>query len=289
MYINDHYYFMNSKQLFFLILFFSIFLLSCQKELDETSIIIDKPTGNLLVKVSGEIGDSSIQTDYTYDAMERISSLKKTLTKGRNKTISLLSYKRDTNGRITVSSEVITYNSSASDTLYTYIHYPDAFTNKFSYTTSNFGIMGTSVRDSTVFTYNAVGKVISSVTYIINILDSKTVINGKLEYRYDGYENLVEQKSFLFTRNSFTPNLIYKFIYDNSMSPLPLGNEFIFVKADGYGSKNNIRSVELTDLSNPLNNYIITKDYNINKANKPERAFEKFGSDNSYTYSYFYN
>ncbi len=275
-------------KLLLLIFFISIYFFACQKELRLPEVPIDVPPGKLLVKITGIKGDSSIVTDFSYDTANRIISQKRTNTYHTNTTISFNRYYRDLSGRISKIAAVINHNSSATDTVYTYVYYPNSSTPNYNYTTSHFGILGTTAKDSTVFIYTG-GIVVSSLSYLTNSLQSQTNLNSKCDYNYDLNGNLTEKKLFSYSRNSFIPVADNIYYYDNSINPLAIGNECILINAIGNGSKNNLRQIESKDFSDTVNSYTITRTYALNKATKPDKCYEKKLSDSTFIYSYLYH
>jgi|GEM_PF-4105115 len=281
--------FMRSTVLALLIFVILISFFSCQKELGVPVDPVNLPPGRLLVKVTGVKGDSSIITTYTYDALDRITSREVTQTYPKNTSINFRKYYRDISGRIFVIANILKNNSSVSDTLYTHVTYANSQSTIISHTITRIGVMGITATDSTVYTYNSDGNISSISSYLIsNTQINSSILNSRCEYFYDSNTNLVEQKAFAYVGGNSVPVAAYKFLYDQNISPLPTGNEFILSKVEGNGSKNNLNSIEMTDVKNPVNNSVITRTYSLNKAGKPEKCYEKLSSDSSYTYSYFY-
>jgi hypothetical protein len=258
---------------------------SCQKELDvPVKPPIGDTVGNLLTSVVSVKGDSSITINYKYDYENRLSSQEIIASYSDKNTVAFKKNYRDDLGRIVRIANI----KNQGDTVYTDVFYPNASTANFNYTITNTGIMAQSARDSTVYSYDN-NNLISATSYIINVATADTLSKNKYQYHYDDRNNISEKDFFIY--KSFNPFLQekYKYQYDSSQNPLPLGREAILLQIEPLASENNIVSIEKNDMSDPVNNYVIRRKYDFNQLGKPRSCQEDWQPFNYLLkYSYFY-
>ena len=256
-----------------ILLAFSSILYSCQKEIDFANGNTGgggSTSGTLLVKTVSKSGSDSVVTVYTYDGNKRIMNEKSVgMTQGFNAG-NEFRYYRNAAGIIThyvqINANLVT---SGIDSVTTIVHYNSASA-RYSSTVSEISFAGFSVLDSTVFIYDANGKVIESDLYLGIPFVGGYDLSDKFKYTYAGNGNITKYDTYDLT--SGTEDLIAttKYTYDAKTSALSLPNTEAF--AIGFPDQvavNNATKVEILDLTNPSNNYTIDMTFAYNSNNRP--------------------
>jgi hypothetical protein len=235
-------------------------------------------------------GKNSIITNYTHDAFGKVTTKKVVNVSDGRRVITLTNNYRDNSGRIIKTSEIVEVNSTVVDPINTYVYYANSSTTNWSHTITKIGLMGITTIDSTAYTYDNRGNVISSTSYTIAVFEAAlAAIKSKSEFYYDASKSAIEKKSFEYTGGNLGQVSTYKYAYDTNINPLIMESESILLDIERGNSKNNISSIEKTDFKNALNSYLSTRNYKLNSKGVPSSCneiFEKGGISLQSTYYY---
>jgi hypothetical protein len=148
---------------------FSLFLVSscilfasCEKE--DTYPPLN--TGTLLVKSVSITNGETSTTTYSYTSDNKIDVISTVGTSGGIDVGDYRKFYRDANGRITrIAHKVPPQSGVEIDTIFTYVHYPDATSFNYDYTVQKIAIDTYELNDSTLYTYNSNNEIIQGYTY----------------------------------------------------------------------------------------------------------------------------
>jgi RHS Repeat len=239
--------------------------------------------GNLLVKVAYTDAAGSATLDYTYDAANRLilqSLVGKVGGLDATQSFRLI---RDASGVVT---QVIT--KGAQMALYgvdstVAIAYYDASKKRYSAlsTPVNVAGMGALGTDSSVFIYDAAGKIVEQDDYT----DMFGVVTptSKNMFTYTG-GNLTREQ--LYAASGLASTVDYT--YDTKVNPLPIGTEAFLIGSHAYVSANNQIDEKVTSALLPSASYELTTTYTYNSSNKPATAVGKGGPGNLNQNATFY-
>lgn len=246
-----------------------IFLASCQKEIDWGT---GGGSDEKLVKVVQKTGTDSVTILYTYDASGRLI-IEKT---------SGISQGVDADNELKIvrnSSGIIQYTVQKAaalvqvgiDSVLTRYNYN---TGSGRYTSSVFSIslLGFTLNDSTVFNYDASGKMDKDEHYQ-SFLGLPYELSLKTEYTYNG-ANVSSQKqsSWDATTSSYMLIATINYTPDAKVNPLKLNTEGMVLLRPALFNANNVTQMELLDATDPTNNFTDTYVYTYSSSNKPLTA-----------------
>jgi hypothetical protein len=263
-------------------------LTACQKEPS-----FEDPNGNpgggggstsgKLVRLGTRMGADSTTTDFTY-AGDLLSGLNQSGSANGQSAEAQVSVRRN-------SANVITRMVTKSD-LFSQIGLDDSLVMNFNvnsansryvYGVSKFNFMGQPFADSTVYTYDGTGKLVSAVSYF----DDGTgyVTDRKEEYTYSG-SNLASTKSYIDEGNGLTLVETTTYEYDNKTNPLHFPADAPVLGMSDFYPANNVtkRTVVSAD---PQDSGTTTATYTYNSDNRPAKSVNTDGSSSS-TISYYY-
>ena len=271
-----------------LLAFISLFLVSCQKEID-SSIIAGSggggATSTRLVKTVTRSGsDSSIQ-EFTYNSSGRIIGYKLSGVSSGQPLDFRVSYVR--NGSDIIQKQTLKSNDLVAlgvDSIVTVVNF-DAGNNRYKNGISVFVVFGATIRDSIVFQYDVSGKLVTEIDY--TDVGFGMAPSTKTEYTYVGF-NLAGEKIYSFDANSASFQLenTFTYEYDSKINPLQFATEGAILNMNPFYSSNNIIKTTLV-ASNPAENYVSIGTYTYNGANRPATLTSVTGTDTSTT-TYYY-
>lgn len=253
----------------------SIFLFSCQKEVDYANGNNNSgggggggAQGTTLVKTVSKNGSDSVVTVYTYNGNKKLINEKIT---GKSQGIDVSNeykYYRNASGIITryvqINADLV---AQGIDSVTTIVNY-NSSSSRYTSTVSTITYSGFTVLDSTVFLYDAGGKVIESDLYLGIPLLGGYDLAVKFKYMYAN-GNISQYDIYDLTSGTEEHIATTKYTFDAKTSPIIFNNEAFAIGHPDWVSVNNATKVELLDLTDPTNNYTIAIAYAYNSANRP--------------------
>jgi hypothetical protein len=284
--------------------------ISCQKELTPdnpgTPAFNGGTQQGLLVKLleRRSAADSTVYT-FTYDASKRITALYKSFVSATLGSISYwIKYNRDASGKIiqVVTKTVFPTPGMPDTTVYTLFFAPG--NNRFYAAKRLYTVLaGTPAYDSTAYTYDAGGRVVSRHSFLSNLATGQYYSYDKLNYTYDANGNLLTIGTYANsgpTTGTFSnPYDWITYEYDTQKAPLFIGNE-AFINAESslalkedimlsWVSKNNMTKYSFkTPNSLPPTNINGTFNYTYDADGKPVTATGIFSGTNYTTTNLFF-
>ncbi|HEV8283675.1 MAG TPA: hypothetical protein VGQ09_05165 [Chitinophagaceae bacterium] len=258
----------------FLSAIITLFLFSCQKEVDYVTGNGGgggggTTSGNTLVKTVSKNGSDSVITVYTYNANKKLINEKIT---GMSQGIDLgneYKYYRNASGIITRYVQInAMLAASGIDSVVTIVHY-NSSSSRYTSTVSEISFSGFSVLDSTVFIYDASGKISESNLYLGIPLLGGYDLTDKFKYIYAANGNINQFDIYDLSSGTEDHVATTKYTFDAKTSPIIFNNEAFAIGHPDWVSVNNPTKVEIIDLTDPTNNYTLTFTYTYNSSNKP--------------------
>lgn len=259
-----------------------LFFASCQKEDTYPPL-----TGEKLVKsVSTSNGETSTTT-YAYTPDGLIDAINTTGTSGGDPTDHYEKYYRDAAGRIVrVAQKVPAQQGIEVDTVYKFVHYPDANTFNYDYTVQNIEVAGYTIKDSTLYTYNNNNQVTESYTYEISDLFNQQEVRAI--YTYDATGNMIKIEGYDNATGTMELSATFDIQYDDKTNPLSFDRQILLISGGTFtGSKNNPIVVKFKASDNP-DTQTITNTYTFGSNSLPQTLTTQDDSDNSTTTTTFY-
>ena len=254
----------------------SLFLFSCQKEADFANGGNNSgggggggTSGTTLVKTVSKNGSDSVVTVYTYNSSkklinEKITGMSQGMDMGNE-----YKYYRNSSGIISRYVQInATLAASGIDSVVTIVHY-NSSSSRYTSTVSEITFSGFTVLDSTVFLYDASGKVIESDLYLGIPLLGGYDLSVKFKYTYAANGNITQYDVYDLTSGTEEHVATTKYTFDTKTSPIIFNNEAFAIGHPDWVSVNNATKVEILDLTDPTNNYTIAITYTYNNSNRP--------------------
>lgn len=257
-------------------------MLSCEKEVstgnrNQTDISDGQA---LLVKTIDESPQGSIITEYKYDASENLVFEHTTITStSASPRTSSLTFFRDQQGRVIRTAQK--YDQPVEnilyDTIITLVAYENAGSDKIRFTKTMTTANGITVNDSTLYLYNASGKVTQTKHYVYRSNDARGTLPrlaNWFTWEFNAGGNLIkmEQYSDQAGTGTYQVAITYLFEYDNKVNPYYSGDD-IRLETDWYSaSPNNVvkQTVRVSQTFEQYENRISYDQYGVN--GKPETA-----------------
>jgi len=253
----------------------SIILFSCQKEagFSNSSNSSGGGSGTRLAKVVQKQGADSVVIEYTYDGSGRLTQEKITGMSAGIDVSNTLKIIRNSSGIITQTIQInAQFQQLGIANVTTNYHY-NTSTNKYTSSVFSLTLSGFSTSDSTLYTYDAAGKIIKGDLYQ-TITGQPYELSFKEEYSYSAAGNLdmIKESSYDPGTSSFDQVASIAYTFDNKVNPLKLGTDGVAIlRVSSYGPNNATKS-EFTDLSDPTNNQTSNIVYTYNSNNMPATA-----------------
>lgn len=251
-----------------------VILASCQKEADLA------PGGGSgggtasqkLVRAGTRDGADTNTIQYSYNAAGKlIRQYVSGVSAGANFFVEA-KYNRNTSNIIT--SVVIKSDQFAGlgiDSIVTIVKYNSG---RYAGTVTAITLFGFSVKDSSVFTYDASGRITQSESFSSDPLTSIYSKSSKDVFTYLANGNVGNEKYYDWddATSSYVLSEEYTNTYDTKVNPLNLGVEGIFLGNIVYSASNNLTGYVYVDATDPANNMTRNINYTYNSANKPETS-----------------
>lgn len=272
----------------------ALLAVACQKE-------IDWGTGNLtpsqrLIRIKSKSGTTdSTQVDYSYDASGRLIREKTIGVAGGTSADNDLLINRNSTGVIVSSVQ----KSAALvllgvDSIVTRFNFNSGTSR---YTSSVFAttIMGFTVNDSAVYSYDAGGRISSDAHYLQTTglpipLPPVLALKNNYYYSSNGAKlDSVMQEAVSAPGGPLSPVASQKYTYDAKLSPLVIVNEAILLNRTGLYSSNNPTKTVVSNTISPGNDFTLDNVYIYNSSNTPDSLYSTRSPGGTMTASrYFY-
>lgn len=274
-----------------------LFLFSCQKEVNFSRTNGgngNAGSGSLLIKKVSKEGADSIVTVYTYNAGKKLINEKVTGILQSVDQADEYRYYRNASGIITHYVEINPDLIAAGfDSITTVIHYDQSSSRYISSALVVDVGGGDILMDSSVFVYDAGGKIIR-----IDVYDNTPLGSG------NGY-NLSGKEKFTYTAGNISLFEVYDIdmsapgvetfvgstrfdAFDTRTTPIILNNEAFAIGHPDWISVNNITMAALTD-PDPTNNQTLAITYTYNSDNRPATSIQTINPGNEVsTTTYYY-
>lgn len=243
----------------------TVLLFSCQKErsLSSKENSDTDATGTLLVKMVTNSGTDSAVHVYSYNSSGQLIDM---TTTGTDQGDVLFTQERIVRSSKGIIQKIFFKDAdliqSGIDSFIITAHYDEGLSRYTSRTAIiDYGLM--ILRDSSVFTYDANGKMVTESNFSDNGAGSYHP-GGKVEYTYAG-NNMATAKLYSYNSGSYEEEFTLTCEYDTKTSPLILGNEAFLIDYQGLGgyySANNVTKQTVTYPSDPAETYTLTYTYN---------------------------
>jgi len=268
--------------------FLSLFLVSCQKEIDPNIIGGGGgggTTGTRLAKIVTRSGSDSTIEEFTYNANGRIVGYKLSGASSGQPLDFRLSYVRT--GSDIIQKQILKSNNLAAlgvDSIVTIVNF-DAGNNRYKNGISGFVLLGQSIKDSIAFQYDGTGRLASETDYTDAGLGMGPAT--KTEYSYTG-NDLAGEKVYSYDNSSSSFQLedTYTYEYDSKINPLQFATEGAILNMNPFYSVNNITKTTLV-ASNPADNFVSIETYTYNASGRPASSTTVTGTETSTT-TYYY-
>ena len=270
------------KKYVFALAVLAMAIVSCTKEKSIDSTDPDSPTpgggnsgggnggggnsGSLLVRTVVQLGNDSSVTQYGYDAGKRLIS--QTVGGMTNPFLDEYDMRVTRNSQGLVERGVIKDRTFDDDSSIFKVNY-DAAAKRYS---SKVGYDGDMVKeDSTVFIYDAAGKLIRQDYYLTD--GSAWEMVEKIEHTFDGAGNITKFVISEVDGNNSRPYSELRLTYDDKTNPLRLaGAEAFLLQKFMNNGTNNVKKIEVLDLEDPSNNETMEYRFTYNSGNRPTKA-----------------
>jgi hypothetical protein len=261
-------------------------LFSCQKEVDDifkTTATSGNGIGTLKRTVLYQGSDSSV-SNYFYNSGGKLIAVNSEIDSSGIVITNSQTIERDNQGII---QRIITKASEFSrlgiDSVVADVR---SSSGKYLNRVWRINFFGLIFGDSTTFSYDASGKIVSEKDYVDDGMGD--IDSTRVDYIFSG-SNLIAMNGYDLSSGNTTPDATYLFEYDSKNSPLVLNNEaFILNNFMEWYSPNNFKKMTVNVSGDPTT-HIQTWDYIYNSANKPLSANLTEDGQSGIRMNYYYN
>ena len=261
------------------IIFLTLFLFSCQKEIDWGLGGGGNTSGKILVKIKSKTGTDTTQLDYYYDANKRLIREKTNGVSAGNNLNNDLIINRNSTGIITTTvQKAAALISAGIDSVVTRFNYNTA-NSKYTSSVFDLAIPGFAVSDSAVYTYDAAGRISGDAHYLqISGLPIPVppILALKNYYIYSASGNnldSIKQEATTTPGGPLSPVAAQAYRFDSKTNPLIIGTEAILTGRTGFYNSNNASKAVVTNTIDPTQDFIMDYTYKYNGANKPDSSY----------------
>lgn len=241
--------------------------------------------GTKLVRMGVRVGNDTLTSDYTYNASNRITLISHAGNLGGQNLVFSQKFNRSASNVITsyvLKASFLLAAGLDRDTLDTKYVY-DAATSRYVHSISRYNYLGDAVADSTVFNYDATGKLTSQINFFND--GSGYFQDRKIEYTYAG-NNLASVKTYEHDGTAFQLADTETYEYDSKVNPQQSAADAVVLGMADFYSANNITK-RTTVVVDPPETTVTTLSYTYNTNNRPTKAVGVSGSASStVTYTY---
>lgn len=272
----------------------ALFMVSCQKEIDWG--LGGGAASTRLVSIQSKSGPAdSTRVDYSYDAGGRLIREKTTGVAAGNSADNDLVISRNAAGIITKtvqkSSALILVGVDSLVTRYNYNSGTSRYTSSIFSTT----IMGFTILDSAVYTYDASGRISKDEHYLQTTglpipLPPILALRNNYTYSTNGKDLIsISQDAPSTPGGPLAPVSAQVFTYDIKVNPLVILQEAILLNRPGLFSAGNMTKTVVTNTISPANSFTLDNTYIYNSQSKPDSSYSTRNPGATITASkYFY-
>ncbi|CAN5704003.1 hypothetical protein BH10BAC2_BH10BAC2_42780 [soil metagenome] len=234
----------------FVLMLGSLLFASCQKE--DTYPPLGNNSGTLLIKSVSVANGETTTTTYAYTTDGKIDVINMTGTSGGISVGNYRKFYRDATGRIISIAEKVSPQSGIEvDTVFTYVHYPNATTFNYDYTVQNINVDVYEINDSTLITYNSNNQITQGYTY-----QTSTIFGPfqeiKTLYTYDAVGNVIKIEGYNDASGTMELSITLNIAYDDKTNPLAFDQQASLLSGRGFtASVNNPILIKFTDAASP--------------------------------------
>jgi len=267
-------------KLFTTLFLFGTVIISCQKEISFDNNGGNSgggTTGDLVTRIVSKVGTDSTVNEYEYDSNKRLIREK---ISGVSQAVAINNDLRIIRNSAGIITSTIQKNAEliaqGLDSAVSRINY-DAASNRYTSRVIEISFFGLTTIDSTVFIYDAGGKVIREEDYLSNpAFGSFPLLAAKTEYT-NGSSGITQTNisfSDPIAGGPFELLATVKYTYDGKVSPLilPPGEAAVIARTDLSATSNGTK-MEFEDIANGgAGSFTNTLVYTYNSKNKPLSA-----------------
>lgn len=260
----------------------AFFVLSCQKEVEDIFKVNDgvNTSGRLRREVISE-GADSIARDFLYNNSGKVIAVNEIEYSGGSMEFSSQTIDRNSQGVI----QRLIFRASSLPGIDSLVYNVGSSSGKYTNKVMRLSFLGTNIIDSTVYTYDAGGKITSSEGIFDDGFGSVT--HYRYDYTYLG-ANLASMTGYDLGSGSPVLVITQQYEFDNKVSPLIAGNEAHIINDFTFWySANNLQKMTVNVVGDP-DTHVQNFTYMYNPANKPTSSTAT-GGGQTITTRYYYN
>jgi hypothetical protein len=267
------------RLLFGSVLISTLFIVSCQKEIDWGFPRPGVTVSQLLVKMKSKTGTDTTQVDYTYDANKKLIREKTAGMSAGNNLDNDLIIKRNSSGIIdSAIQKAATLVAAGIDSIVTRFKYNTA-TSKYTSSTFQLNIPGFTVVDSTVYTYDGAGRISKDEHWLQATglpIPIPPILTARNTYTYSSdWSNLlgVATDAAIPPATTLSPATSEVYTVDGKINPLIMLNEAVLLSRVGLYNANNPTKAIVTNTIDPTQDFTMDYTYKYNSSNKPDSSY----------------
>lgn len=278
-----------------LALVFSLFVLlsACQKEprFADPNDPANGGTGGSatkLLRIGSRTGADSITTNFTYNAAGLLTGI---VYEGTVSGQAFDAHIKIVRGAANViASYVVTsslYAAIGVDSVATNYVY-DAAASRYKYGVARYSFLSIPMADSSVFNYDAAGKLVSAISYLDDGSGNGYELDTKTEYTYNG-SNIATEKNYSYSGSTAVLDETTSYDqYDANVNPLFFPKDAPVLDMATFYSANNPTKKTVTDHTgtSPVS-ATGTASYAYNSSKRPTKSVSVDGTNTS-TSTYYY-
>ncbi|MFM2138368.1 MAG: hypothetical protein RJA57_675 [Bacteroidota bacterium] len=254
-----------------------LLLAACQKEIDWGTNAGATP--DRLYRTRSQTGTDTSQTDYSYDANGRLVRIKTAGMSGGQDLSNELTITRDAAGIIlSTTQKAAALLMAGIDSLVIRYNYNTA-TTRYTSSVFNLNIPGFNVKDSTLYSYDAAGRISKDEHYLQVSglpIPLPPILALRNTYYYSSSGANIDSVLRETTANPgdpLTPTASQSYTYDTKVNPLILTKEAVLLnQVDLYNANNPTRSRTRT-FTGPGADVVTDYTYRYNAINKPDSSY----------------
>lgn len=264
----------------YLLILVATAITSCQKESDDLPEEPQLPLpGELLLKTLAVAYGDTVTANYSYDGNKKLFIEKVKGGPPGNTVIFESRYYRNSTGIIT---KIVKVNPkrlpSSYDSVTVMVKYDQSSSRYLSMASDNV-VVGSTMRDSVVFNYNASGQTINTELYRKNSNPGSSYsIFKRTKFTYNAEGNIHKVDSFTVNPSTMAETAIcqIRLTYDTKKNSFSNPEEALITSYAGTKSNNNVTKFEFIDLSGSIGSYTIDYAMIYNSDNKPVSAVTNY-------------
>lgn len=252
-----------------------LLLAACQKEIDWGT----GATPDRLYRIHSQTGTDTSQTDYSYDANGRLIRIKTAGMSGGQDLSNDLTISRDASGIIlSTTQKAAALLMAGIDSIFIRYYY-NSTSSRYTSSVFNLNIPGFNVKDSTLYSYDAAGRISKDEHYLqvsgLPIpLPPILALRNTYYYSSSGANlDSVLRETAANPGDPLTPTASQSFTYDTKVNPLILTKEAVLLNQVGLFSANNPSQSRTRTFTGPGADIVTDFTYRYNAINKPDSSY----------------